>query len=185
MMYQQVIARRYAKGLMLAARDAELDSLEAELKSLVDVLLGTHSELFKLLDDPAFSPIERKAVLSRIKDTFAMNQVLYYFLVLLIDKGRTMLLPLIHEALVLLIDERRGRVRAHIKSATPIDNKLVNEIKDALAKVCKKEVLTDATIAPELLGGIRVEMGGLIFDGTVKAKLAAIKNKLFYEVGTI
>lgn len=182
MMYQQVIARRYAKGLMLSAKDGELEHLENELKILVDALLGGENDLLKLFSDPAFSPLDQKAVMKRIKEASGMSDSLYRFLLLLIDKGRFMLLPIIHHAFTSFIDERRGRVRAKIESATPISPDYIDEIESALKKICKKEVLATASLAPELLGGIRVEVAGLIFDGTVKAKLDAIKHKLAYEI---
>jgi F-type H+-transporting ATPase subunit delta len=184
-MYQQLIARRYAKGLILSAKNLELESIESDLKALVDALEGEAPDLHRLLMDPAFSPLERKAVIKRLKDAFHMNDKLYHFLLLLIDRGRIMLLPKIHEAFLMFVDQRRGRVRAFVKSATPVDAMHMNEIKDSLSTLCQKEVVTKATIIPELLGGIRVEMGGLIFDGTLRAKLDAMKSRLLNEVSTI
>ena|SRR5579871_2377561 len=181
MMYEHVIARRYAKGLMLSAKDNELDDLEEELKALVEALMKGSSDLYRLFEDPAFSPLERKAVIKRMKERFLMSDTLYHFLLLLIDKGRMMLLPMIHEALISLVDERRGRVRANIKSASPLDASLAQEIKDALFDICHKEVVATQSLHKELLGGIRVEVGGLIFDGTVQAKLDALKKQLRYE----
>ncbi len=179
-MYQQVIARRYARGLMLSADDKELESVEQELKALVDVT-SVSKDLYVLFEDPAFSPLEQKAVIKRMKIAFELSEVIYHFLVLLIDKGRITLLPMIYHAFVSLIDERRGRVRASIKSASPLEKSFVSEIKDALTMVCKKEVVVKEMSEPELIGGVRVEVGGLIYDGTVKAKLEALRSKLIYE----
>lgn len=182
MLYQQVIARRYAKGLMLSAKDVDLEAVEAELHTFVEAFSDRDSGLLRLFDDPAFSPLERKAVLDRLKEVLKMSDSLYNFLLLLVDKGRIDLLPLIHGALVGLIDDRKNRVRAHITSATPVDAKFVHDITHALKEICKKDVLMKSTVMPEVLGGVRVEVGDLIFDGTVKAKLEALKSKLSYEV---
>ena len=180
MMYQQVIARRYARGLMMSARDKDLEMIEEELKALVDVTAACQ-DLSVLFTDPAFSPLEQKAVIRRIKDVFHMSEDLYHFLLVLVDKGRIILLPIIHQALVTLLDERRGRVRANIKSAGPMDKQLVKEIEDALTRLYQKEVVVKESSLPELIGGVRVEVGGLIYDGTVKAKLSALRQKLIYQ----
>jgi len=159
----------------------ELESIEADLKVLVDAFSGESVEFNRLLLDPTFSPLERKAVIKRLKEATNMNDKLYHFLLLLIDRSRIILLPKIHEAFLALMDQRRGRIRAHVKSASPIDVKQLDEIKDSLAALYQKDVITKSSIIPELLGGIRVEMGGLIFDGTLRAKLDAMKNQLAYE----
>jgi F-type H+-transporting ATPase subunit delta len=182
---KHIIARRYAKGLMLSAKDSDLENIEQELKALIDVFWQVPLKLFQLFLDPAFSIVERKTVINSIKDRFSMNEVLHSFFSFLIDKNRIMLLPVIYEALVMLIDEHRDRVRANIKSATKVSESQIDAIKLSLMKLCKKDVLIEATVLPELLGGIRVEIGGLIFDGTVKARLLEVQNELLKKLGTI
>lgn len=183
-MYQQAIARRYAKGLMLAANESDLDRIEEELGMLTDVL-SENSDLYRLFEDPSILPRQRRSVLNSIAMKSNMNRVLHFFLLLLAAKDRITLLPFIHEALVGFIDNLKGRLRATIKSASPLDATFVSDIKDALSKVSKKEVLAKTLVDEELLGGVRVEMGGVIFDGTAKAKLATLKSKLLYDVGTV
>ena len=65
-MYQQVIARRYAKGLMMAAATAELDEIGDQFADIVLALQSGESDLARLFRDPAFSPIEKKAVINQI-----------------------------------------------------------------------------------------------------------------------
>jgi F-type H+-transporting ATPase subunit delta len=183
-MYQQIIARRYAKSLMLSLNESEFETVEQELKN-IEVLLKDQQDFYQLFKDPAFSLKERKAVITRIKDSLAMNKVLYHFLLLLIDKDRFLLLPLIYHALVIFIDDHCGRVRASINSATPIDAQKLDAITQALMKVCKKNVVVKTNVSPELLGGIRVTVGDVIFDGTVRAKLEAVKNNLLETIKVI
>ena len=185
MMYQKVIARRYAKGLKLALGDEHIDQVESELKDLLAILSNSDHELFRLFFDPSFTPIERKAVIRRMVQSFGMSKVLGYFLFLLVDKGRLSMLPAIHEAFISLIDKSRKRLRAVIKSAKPLDDEYLGELKDALMKISRKEVLLKSELEPELLGGVRVEMSGMVFDGTIRAKLDAIKERLINEVATI
>lgn len=177
-MYQQVVARRYAKGLMLAARDQDLDLLASDISAISDALLRNDPNVRRLFEDPSFSPIEQKAVIRKIAQQSQMNPVLEHFLLLLVDKDRVLLLPLICDSLRALVDDYRGRLRANIKSATPLSPQMVEEIGQALKKISKKEVLAVTSVEPDLIGGIRVEMGGMVFDGSVKARLSAIKNKL-------
>lgn len=182
-MYQQVIARRYAKGFLLAVPKNEREITLKELKEIVE-LFREQGDFYKLLTDPAFSPLEKKAVLNRIAEAIGLNETLKNFLLLLIEKGRASLLPLICDSLQAQIDEQNDLVRAKIMSATVIDADQIGQIKQALAKVSGKNVEVSAEVEPGLLGGIKVDMGGMIFDGTVKAKLDLIKNQLLNQMGS-
>jgi F-type H+-transporting ATPase subunit delta len=185
MMYQQVIARRYAKGLMMAAAVEDLDTIDEQFSELIAVLADENADLARLFSDPAFSPSEKKAVINQICTRYKINEVFCHFLLLLVDKGRLLLLPLIHEGFVALLDEHHGRMRAHIKSAVPVDDVMVKDITAALKKICKKEILADVAIDRGLLAGLRVELGGMVIDGSAKAKLAAMKNQLVNSIEAV
>lgn len=182
MMYQQMIARRYAKGLLLAAKPEDYAQLAEELSGLAEAM--TTSDLGRLFEDPAFSPLDRKKVIDKIAASSSMSTVLHRFLLLLVEKDRMKALPAIQEAFVALTDEYEGRMRARIKSATPLESAQLAEITESLRAISRRNVLTSTEVDPELLGGIRVEMAGMIFDGTVKAKLSDIQHKLLADIGS-
>lgn len=182
MMYQQVIARRYARGLMLAAPVNHLDAIGDEFSSLIDVVNVEGSDLAHLFSDPSFFPAEKKAVINQIADRYNLNLSLRHFLCLLVDKDRLKLLPLIHEAFVAFLDDHHGRMRALIKSASPVEDNLVADITTALNEMCKKQVLADVVVDDSLLAGLRVEIGGMVIDGSARAKLYAMKDQLVNSV---
>ena len=108
--------------------------------------------------------------------------MLRHFFDLLVDKGRILLLPLIHEAYSALLDAFHNRLRAHIKSAAPVQDEMVAEITQTLKKICKKEIIADVAIDHSLLAGLRVEIGDMVIDGSAKAKLYAMKNQLMNTI---
>ena len=173
----QIIARRYAKGLMMAVETKDLDTLALDLNDLV-VLMSSHKDLAYVFSDPSFLPQSRKGIINGIADKANMLPSLRNFLLLLVDKGRIRLLPQIRDALIDFIDDQAGRVRATIKSASPLNEQEVSNITGALTALSKKIVTINAQVDEALLGGIRVEMAGTIFDGTVRAKLDALKSQL-------
>lgn len=185
MMYQLVIARRYARGLMLATKAADLDTIDEELTAIVDLVRDEKSPLANLFSDPAFSPLERKAVVDQIVQKYELNPVIHHFLGLLIEKGRLKLLPAICDEFKALLDEHYGRLRAVIRSASPVEDAMLGDITSALKKMCKKEILADVAVDSSLLAGLRVEIGGMVIDGSAKAKLAAMKDQLVYSIESI
>lgn len=70
------------------------------------------------------------------------------------------------------------RQRAIVESATPLDAMLQANLKTSLARKYGRELALEFQVKPELLGGIRVKVGSDVWDGTVKARLEALKNQL-------
>jgi F-type H+-transporting ATPase subunit delta len=68
--------------------------------------------------------------------------------------------------------------RALVESATALDAMLQANLKTSLSKKYGRELNLEFQVKPELLGGIRVKVGSDVWDGTVKARLEALKAQL-------
>lgn len=103
------------------------------------------------------------------KPSAALREVAAY----LVDTRRTRELELlvrdIEDALA-----TRGTVVADVTSAHPLSNALKSEI---ASLVGGKSLQLRETIDEQVLGGIRVDVPGKRFDGTIRHKLTALKAK--------
>lgn len=183
MMHQQIIARRYAKGLMLACEESRLDRIAMELESFVEAYKDSRSDLDKLFLAPAFSLLERQSAILGITKKYDLCCEVHNFLLLLIKKDRAYLLPWISSCFQELIDNKYDRLPVVIESATSIGDDELKKISQTLKDKYKKEIIINSKIKPELLGGIRILVGGTVFDGSVKAQLDSIKKNLLSQVG--
>jgi F-type H+-transporting ATPase subunit delta len=68
--------------------------------------------------------------------------------------------------------------RAMVESATPLDSAMQANLKASLSKKYNRDLSLEFNVKPELLGGIRVKVGSDVWDGTVKARLEALKAQL-------
>jgi len=68
--------------------------------------------------------------------------------------------------------------RAMVESATPLDAAMQSNLKASLSKKYGRDLSLEFQTKPELLGGIRVKVGSDVWDGTVKARLEALKAQL-------
>lgn len=68
--------------------------------------------------------------------------------------------------------------RAIVESATPLETDLQNNLAAGLSRKYGRELALEYQVKPELLGGIRVKVGSDVWDGTVKARLEALKASL-------
>jgi F-type H+-transporting ATPase subunit delta len=91
----------------------------------------------------------------------------------LVDTGRTRE----RELLVRDIEEvlaERGIVVADVTTAHPLTDKLRTEIQEVIgAKSLQLRELIDSTV----LGGVRIDVPGKRFDGTIQQKLTSLKAK--------
>lgn len=68
--------------------------------------------------------------------------------------------------------------RAVVESATPLADDIQKKLKTSLSQKYGRELSLEFHIKPELLGGVRVKVGSDVWDGSVKARLEALKASL-------
>ncbi|GAA5139846.1 hypothetical protein GCM10023213_21260 [Prosthecobacter algae] len=68
--------------------------------------------------------------------------------------------------------------RAVVESATFLTNDIQAGLKASLTQKYGRELALEFHIKPELLGGVRVKVGSDVWDGSVKARLEALKASL-------
>ena len=168
----QTIAKRYAKALIAAvAQESEWGVIEAELKVLASAYRGA---LREFLENPVFHPEERL----RFAQHLNLSAVTLGCLELLIQKNRTFILPDLSRVYTRELDSRLGRIRAQVTSAQALSLEQVSEITGALLRRLGKEVIPETDLCPSVLGGIRVQIGGLVFDGTLESQLSQLRRDL-------
>jgi F-type H+-transporting ATPase subunit delta len=77
-----------------------------------------------------------------------------------------------------LVRAEIDRQHAVVESATALDAGTQGNLKVSLSKKYGRELSLEFQVRPELLGGIRVKVGSDVWDGSVKARLEALKASL-------
>jgi len=77
-----------------------------------------------------------------------------------------------------LVDERLGRVRAEVTAAVPLDEGVGSRLARRLAAVAGKQVVLETTVDPGLLGGMVARIQGTVYDGSLRAQLARLREQL-------
>jgi F-type H+-transporting ATPase subunit delta len=81
-----------------------------------------------------------------------------------------------------LLDEELNIARGEIITAYPISAEEKKEIEDVLKDYLKKEVILESKVDEGIIGGIKIRIGDLIFDGTLKTQLGKFKEIIKGEV---
>ena len=177
-MSNSAISIRYAKALLnIASEEKQVESY-AEQLATVAAVMKSEDMLRLLLDSPTF-PLEKKtAIMSDVADLLKLSDGMRKFLNLLLEKGRIIYIPQIDMNYRVFADEMSGVVRATIKSPSKLTKAKTDAIKQGLEKQTGKQVELSVETDKSLIGGLQAEMGGKLFDGSVKTQLKRIADTL-------
>lgn len=173
----QAAGRRYARAaLELALAQGSADALREDLRG-VAALLEAGGELAAVLIHPALPGERKKAVLERLLAERA-SALARRLLALLAERGRIALLPAVADAYEALLNAERGVAVAEVASAVPLAAAQLRALGGALRAATGRETELRPRLAPELIGGLRVELDGKVYDGSLRARLAALRDAL-------
>jgi ATP synthase F1 delta subunit len=171
-------ARRYARALMdvsFASAEGDPGALRPELEAAA-ALLAERTDLSEALASPAV-PVEakRRLVEAVWRDT---SPLLRRLLTLLVERARVGLLAAIASTYADLWNAARGVLPAEAVSAVPLEADQLAAVERALGRAARRDVELTASVDPEVMGGLMVRMGGLVYDGTVRGRLRALRERL-------
>lgn len=177
-MSSSAIGIRYAKALLnIASEQKQVEPYAEELANVASVL-KSEDLLRLLLDSPTF-PLEKKsAILSDLCDLLKLSEGMKTFLSLLLEKDRIGYVPQIEQNYRKYADELSGVVRAKITSAAKLTKARTEALQKGLEQLTGKQVELSVEMDQSLIGGIKAEMGGKLFDGSVKTQLKRIEDTL-------
>jgi F-type H+-transporting ATPase subunit delta len=94
-----------------------------------------------------------------------------------IRSKRRGVLAMLHE-FQRLVRLDRERHSAHVQSAAPLPEELRAEVVAGVGRIYGPGIETSFAENPALLGGVRLQVGSDVYDGSVRAKLDAIEAGL-------
>ena len=180
-MARGAVARRYAKALFeLAREDGSVPKMRQELADFAE-LLESNDELREVLLTPLHPVAQRRKVLDAVADKLGAGDVLKHFYAYLIDQRRLVDVESIQTEYERLADREAGLVRASVKSAAPLSESQLAELRRALAARTGSEVELDVEQDPTLIGGVVAKVGDLVFDGSLRTQLDQLRQNLTGE----
>tara|TARA_Y100001960_G_C14765651_1_gene876784 strand:+ start:1995 stop:2537 length:543 start_codon:yes stop_codon:yes gene_type:complete len=174
-------ARRYARALAnIAERQNTLDAVGEELSVFSSAFEGS-KELQVLLKNPKFAKEKQLEMLGQVLDSSGASDLIKNFIRVLIENDRINELPAISSKYQEISDEKIGRVRAELSSATELDPEVLKKIHEKLTEVAGCEVLLNVVTDKELIGGVSCKMGSVIMDGSLKNQLRNLRQELTHK----
>ena len=100
------------------------------------------------------------------------------FLRVLIENDRLAALPEIRDLYEALKNEREGVVDAVITTALPLDAGQLAALVAQLESRFKRKIKPQVAVDPNLIGGVHMQVGDEVIDGSVRGKLTALATAM-------
>lgn len=169
-------ARRYAEAAFeLASRDGSHDTWARDLQVVAGV--GADRRVADVLDNPSIPFPQREALVQNLLGSQVSRPALN-LVRLLVDRGRSDLLPAIATEYGRLMNRHRGIVEAVVTSAAPLTTEETEALRTRIQAMAGSRIDLRTDVDPSLIGGLTVKVGGRLLDASVRGRLERLRDEL-------
>jgi F-type H+-transporting ATPase subunit delta len=174
-----VLSLRYAHAFASVAASSRLDVVAAQqqLADFSGTLAGSR-ELREVLMNPSIANEQKLKVLDAIAGRIGMLPQVRNFIAVIMDHQRLGELDEILTEYHAVADEQSNVAEAEITSARPLNDQDRAELESQVAKLAGGRVRATYLQDSTLLGGAVVRIGSTVYDGSIRAQLQQLKQKL-------
>lgn len=176
-MKDTTLAIRYAKAYIELALSRDQLEQAVEGAKAAAGFFDASPEARQVLASPLIPASDKAEALSRALGQGIPVQA-QEFVRFVIDKGRAEFLPEILYQVGVLYEGIRGIRHAEAVSAVEMTPGQIEELSVRLkALTGAEQIVLHARVDPSLLGGVRVKVGDVVWDGSLSGRLEELKKK--------
>jgi len=174
----QLIAKVYAHALLDAAQKAgQITEVLDDYRDLAETLLNADERLGAFFSSAAIGRIARRAGLEKaLKER--VHPLLYNLLQVLNDHERLDLFRPILASAQNLDDERNRRLQVTVSTAVPLEEEFRRRVSDGVRTFFQLDPVLIEKVEPSLLGGMKVQIGDVVYDSTIRNRIDTLKHQL-------
>lgn len=166
---------RYAKALMMAAKEADRIDVVYNDLMLVAEMLESVPEFMNLLKDPVIRSNKKIKILKNILEGKITGET-FNLLILLIGNKREKHFPEILRVFKVLYKNAKGIKEVTLKTPVAPDREITSRLEELLRQKLNSDVEITKVIDESLIGGFTIRMNDLLYDASVKTQLKRIKE---------
>ncbi len=173
------IAKKYAQALFNAlASDETLEKAQEHFDHL-NAFLEENKEIKNFL---FYYPVRldlKKETAQRISEYYAPQ--FQNFLLLLVEKKRFSLLPLVEEEFRTMVKKAKNIATAVVVTPMPLEEEQKSKLTALLQESTGKRIELEEQLDPALKGGFVIRLGEKVFDASVTGQLHRLYQRLIAE----
>ena len=171
-------AERYSLALYELSTESSVTSQIEEQSLSILKLLEQSQDFSNLIKDPTNSQDDLLKIVNIISENYKFDQLLKNFLSFLIQKRRFFFVERILKSFIEICSEKRGELKAELKSAKELSNEEITQITEELTKNFSSKIKLNYKYDESLIGGLVVQVGSTMVDTSIKSKLQQIENRM-------
>lgn len=176
--FSDTSANRYSLALYELSSEKNLLKEVDENSSAFLNLIINNREFKNFIKDPTVSQEVVINIIDKISTKFNLQILFKNFLHLLIIKKRFFYVEQILKSFNEICSEKKGELKAEIKSAKELSKDEINKITEELSSNFKSKIKLNYNHDKTLIGGLVVQVGSIMIDTSIKSKLQKIENKM-------
>lgn len=173
----QTVERVYAQALLELAKESEVLDEIADQMAQVAHLAQQQPDLVRLISTKTISTAQRTQIIENVFKG-QVHDLLHRFFQVVNNKNRLDHLQGIAAALANLVDQDRGTVRVDAFVANELDKDRAEQVARRIGQIVNGQVELSQHVQPDLIGGLKVQIGDRMIDGSVAAQLRSIERKI-------
>jgi len=170
------ILLKYARSLAEVAQEAgQTARVKRDFEALAAVVDGV-PEFMQVMQNPVVALSVKAGLADSLGRKLDLHPYLAEFLRVLIRHHRIMHLPAIHALFEEELNRLAGVVRTRVVTARPLADEALERLRRELARILNHGITLDTVVDPELIGGIKLEVAGKVYDGSIRLQLDRLKS---------
>ena len=162
---------RYALALYeLAKENSELEVVEKNVNEVL-AIYNTSEDLKNFIKNPTQSQSSQLEVLKKVSIGMNLSKITHNFLSILVSKRRIFYLNTIFLNFLSLASKKRGELKASLISSKNLSNEELKNLNTELSQAIGTTVAFDYKVDETLIGGLKMQIGSLMVDTSIKNKL--------------
>ena len=176
--FSDTSANRYSLALYeLASESNSLSKIEKNSHAILK-LISRNKDFYNFIKDPTISRDSLNQVIKKVSDSFSLEVLFKNFLSFLITKRRFFYIQQILKNFNEICSEKRGEIKAEIKSAKNLTQDEISKITQELTNNFKSEIKLNYTHDQSLIGGLVIQIGSTMIDTSIKKKLQQLETRM-------
>jgi F-type H+-transporting ATPase subunit delta len=177
-MISSAVFARYARSLADVVFETGAEPAVSADISLYKQIFNAVPDLLDAFDSPAIPREVKGKLLEELMTRYPVHPIAGNFLRILLQHNRIRHFGEIADSYVKAANERKGVISARVTAASTLNEKELNQLRDRLAGFTGKTVSLEVRTDADLVGGLVLQIGSTVYDGSIRRQLKEIKRRL-------
>ena len=174
-MARQVSGKRYGQAVFELAREQDRTVLWGQDLALVAEAFED-TDFISLLKHAGVSAEDKRSAVETVLG--GASPMVQNMVNLLVARGLVDAVPDACREYAELLDRQEGRQRVEVTTAVPLSPQEVDRITSFISGLIGREVVVTARVDEEILGGLVIQIGDRLLDGSARARLDGLRERL-------